>query len=146
MMKILIIIRGLPGSGKSTLATMIDFYHSVVDPEAVAIHEADQYFVKDGVYFFNPLEIPNAHRMCYNNTSDSMVAGRPVVIVSNTSSRKWEFKKYIDLARKYKYKVQVIDVHGEFENIHGVPEETLKKMEERWEPFDRKLLSNRHGE
>ena len=70
-MKILIIIRGLPGSGKSTLATMIDFYHSVVDPEAVAIHEADQYFVKDGVYFFNPLEIPNAHRMCYNNTSCS---------------------------------------------------------------------------
>ena len=146
MMKILIIIRGLPGSGKSTLATMIDFYHSVVDPEAVAIHEADQYFVKDGVYSFNPLEIPNAHRMCYNNTSDSMVAGRPVVIVSNTSSRKWEFEKYIAIDRKYGYKVQVIDVHGEFENVHGVPEETLKKMEERWEPFDRKLLSNRHGE
>lgn len=75
-----------------------------------------------------------------------MVASRPVVIVSNTSSRKWEFEKYIALARKYGYKVQVIDVHGEFENVHGVPEETLKKMEERWEPFDRKLLSNRHGE
>lgn len=144
--KTLIIIRGLPGSGKSKLAEMINFYYDVVDPEAVSIHEADQYFVKDGIYKFNPLEIPNAHRMCYNNTKDSLVAGREVVIVSNTATRRWEFEKYIAIAREHGYKVQVIDVHGEFENVHGVPEEHLTKMAERWEPFDRELLSSRYGE
>jgi hypothetical protein len=30
--------------------------------------------------------------------------------------------------------VQVIEVHGDFGNIHGVPDETIAKMRARWEP------------
>lgn len=135
--KVLIIIRGLPGSGKSTLA------NSLVDTMSgkIAMCEADDYFIVGGKYEFDKTKLPDAHRMCYNKCKDAMEDDFDVVIVSNTSCSRGEYARYIDLARQYDYAVQVIDVHGEFESVHGVPAESLARMEERWEPFDRSLLA-----
>ena len=136
--KLLILIRGLPGSGKSRLAT--ELAYSLGQESWVATLEADNFFYNGKEYNFNPNKLPEAHEWCYNGCASAFCRQVPYVIVSNTATRKWEYEKYIKLAREYDYKVQVIDVHGEWDNIHGVPEEHLKKMEDRWEPFDRKLL------
>lgn len=137
---VFILIRGLPGSGKSTLASCI--------AENVPLHqelcwvEADQYFEKDtGVYKFDPEKLPHAHEWCYNEARSACEKGVSPVIVSNTSCSEWEYRDYLDMAKRYGYKTQVIDVHGEFESEHGVPKETLEKMERKWKPFDRKLLT-----
>lgn len=143
MSKVLIIIRGLPGSGKSTLAGFIHdsiLCNGGMNGWEVTHHQADDYFGFGKEYKFKPEDIPKAHKWCYDMVTNAMLREVKTIIVSNTATRQWEYRKYIDLAREHGYKVQVIDVHGEFENVHGVPEEHLKKMEERWEPFDRTLL------
>jgi len=138
--KVLIIIRGLPGSGKSTLADILSFTLSD-ELRLIATCEADDYFMVNGKYEFDKTKLPDAHRMCYNKCKDAMEQEFGIVIVSNTSCSRGEYTRYIDLARQYDYAVQVIDVHGEFESVHNLPQEAMDKMEERWEAFDRSLLA-----
>jgi hypothetical protein len=60
------------------------------------------------------------------------------IVVANTFTEEWEMKVYYDMAERYKYRVHTLVVenrHGG-ENIHGVPEEKLEQMKNR---FDIKL-------
>jgi predicted kinase len=140
-MKVLMIIRGLPGSGKSTLADTIAASIKEETYDDVVRCEADDFFTdKYGYYNFIKEKLPEAHRLCYNKCKEAMEYGYGTVIVSNTSVSRGEYTRYIELARQHNYAIQVIDVHGEFESVHGVPEDALARMEERWEPFDRSLL------
>jgi hypothetical protein len=57
------------------------------------------------------------------------------IIVSNTFTQEWEMQPYFDLAEKYGYRVYSLVVenrHGGV-NEHGVPQETLDKMKNRFE-------------
>ena len=59
----------------------------------------------------------------------------PEIVVSNTSTTEKEMQPYIDLAKKYDYKVTSLIVenrHGG-KSIHSVPEETIEKMKQRFE-------------
>ena len=127
MMKNLILIRGLPGSGKTTLAkNMISAPHG----EATFHFEADQYFYNDGVYEFNSSKLKEAHSLCQYNTSLMLRSYSDVtVIVSNTFTTIKEMEYYFDLEYDY---LEIIDVRTQFKSIHGVPEETIKKMKDRW--------------
>lgn len=138
-MKVMIIIRGLPGSGKSTIAEHLE-YSLGVEYGKVALCEADAYFYEGIEYKFDRAKLADAHRHCYNKAEFAMKDNFDYVIVSNTSLSEGEYKRYLDLARQYDYKIQVIDVHGEFESVHGVPQEHLEKMEQRWVPFNRAYL------
>lgn len=140
--KVLLIIRGLPGSGKSTLASRICKSFTPSEEELNVVHcETDDYFRMGNWYAFEPSLVPQAHKWCYEKCKTHMGYGEAhTIIVSNTSTRQWEYEKYIALAREYGYKVQVIDVHGEFNNVHGVPPEAVERMDTRWEPFNRNLL------
>lgn len=121
---LLILIRGLPGSGKSTLAkTFKDFDH----------YEADDYFTdKEGNYNFNPAHLRKAHAHCLERTIRSMMRGSNVV-VSNTFSQWWEMKPYIMAAANYSYDIRILTATGEYQNVHGVPEEVIQRMKQRWE-------------
>ena len=144
--KLLIIIRGIPGSGKSTLAEHL-VYSIGVERQHPAIFEADNYFKNvNGNYVFNPAEIPKAHAWCKQQTEHAMFKEIETIIVSNTSCAEWEYRPYIEMARLFGYKVQVIDVHGEFKNIHDVPKEALERMEKKWVPFNRSLLKRENGD
>lgn len=141
-MQQLIIIRGLPGSGKSTLAENLK-YALEPDGYVFAHFEADMYFMepgKDGpVYVFNPHDIPKAHMWCAESTEKAL-ANRYNVIVSNTFCSQWEYSPYIDLGKKYGCKIQVIDLYGNFGNVHNVPQESIDRMKMRWQPFNQELL------
>lgn len=125
-MKELFILRGLPGSGKSTLGALI----------ADVVCSADDHFVgEDGVYRFEPTKLKAAHSACGEKCEEAMVAGTPRIAIANTSTREWEWEWYVQLAKKYGYRVHSLIAenrhHGH--NIHGVPEEAIAAMRERFE-------------
>jgi hypothetical protein len=64
----MVIYRGLPGSGKTTIATLEQ--HSQAKDCACEIFEADHYFMKDGVYHFDPGKIGLAHSDCARRVMD----------------------------------------------------------------------------
>jgi predicted kinase len=95
--------------------------------------EADQFFMVNGKYMFDPAKLPEAHASCLKQTRKHLVQG-DYVFVSNTFTQRWEYQPYLDLAAELDVPVQVIEVHGEFKSVHSVPEETLTRMRNRWEP------------
>jgi len=128
---VLIIVRGVPGSGKSTLAKCIlrgqlDYRHL----------EADMYFLdeKTGEYRFNKEEIGVAHAWCQAH-ADKFLSEGLNVIVSNTFTRAWEIAPYVQIARRYGATIQIITMQGQFGNMHGVPEEAVQAMLDRFEWF-----------
>jgi predicted kinase len=124
-MKELFLLRGLPGSGKSTLAESLGGSHM----------EADKYFTYEGKYEFDVTKLKDAHDWCQNAVRVFMENKNKRVVVSNTFTQEWEMKPYFDLAEKHGYKVYSLIVenrHGGV-NEHGVPEDKLEIMKNRFE-------------
>ena len=99
--------------------------------------EADMFFMdNNGNYNFDASKLGVAHKWCQKQTEDYMKPfGFDTVIVSNTFTQEWEMKPYYELAEKYGYVVFSLVVenrHGGV-NEHNVPEETLVKMENRFQ-------------
>ena len=126
----LILVRGISGSGKTTYAKKL-----VKDDPTLSHYEADMYFYQNGEYKFNPAKLKDAHAWCKAQTEIDMICGKSV-IVSNTFTQKWEIQPYIELGKKYGAEVIIKKAIGNYQNIHGVPIETLKKMKDRWEDLD----------
>ena len=136
MEKILYIVRGCPGSGKSTFAKTLVGHDFLVC-------EADKYFIdkETGEYKFDVSKIKDAHKFCQDRVEtymkDSLLNENfyTEIAVSNTFTQEWEMQPYFDMAKEYGYKVFTIVVenrHGGI-NQHGVPDEVLTKMRERFE-------------
>jgi predicted kinase len=135
MEKILFIIRGVSGSGKSTFAKKI------VDHDFL-VCEADKYFIdkETGEYKFDASKIKDAHKFCQDTVEtymkDSLVNDQfyREIAVANTFTQEWEMEPYFKLAKEYGYTVFSIVVenrHGGV-NQHGVPEEKLEQMRNRF--------------
>lgn len=119
------IIRGVSGCGKSTLAESL-----LIGVDGVKC-EADDYFMKDGVYEFNSKALFDAHRVCKSKFEKALEAEKERIVVSNTNTKVSEFKEYKKLAEEAGYTVYVIVVenrHGGV-NKHNVPEDKLMSME-----------------
>ena len=126
MEKVLYIVRGIPGSGKSTFAKQL----------TSNVFEADHYFYdNDGNYNFIPSEIKEAHKECQQFVGYAMESSIPKIAVSNTFTQEWEMEPYFELAKKHGFKVFTIVVenrHGGV-NQHGVPEDKIQIMKDRFE-------------
>ena len=122
-----ILIRGVPGSGKSTLA------RKMVEENDCLIHvEADDFFMRDGVYAYESARVGEAHEHCRQRANHALADGYSVVI-ANTFSRLWEMETYYRLAAAYGADVRVITATGRYQNVHGVPQEVVDRMTARWE-------------
>jgi predicted kinase len=125
----LIIVRGLPGSGKSTFAKS-----NYVDNFGYILLEADMYFYRDGIYFYDKNKISNAHNWCYNETVKQLRTGNNVV-VANTFTMLWEIKKYLELNPSKIYRCV-----GNYKNIHNVPEDIIQKMKDRFQDIEGEII------
>jgi len=85
-------------------------------------------------YVYVPSQIGQAHDWCQTQARNAMKNGHRCVLVSNTFTQLWELKTYQEMAEAYNYAVQIIECHGKFGSVHGVPEAALKRMHDRWEP------------
>jgi predicted kinase len=119
----LFLIRGLPGSGKSTIASSFAGFHHF---------EADMFFMQDGVYKYDASKIKQAHEWCQQAVRNALDIGGDVV-VSNTFTRWDEMKPYFDLALEFGIDPNVMTAQGNFGNVHGVPDEVIRRMRDRWE-------------
>lgn len=117
----LYIVRGVSGSGKTTLAK------EIAAREHCLYFEADMWFEKDEGYVFDARELPQAHEWCFNEVADELAHGRSV-IVSNTFTRLWEMRNYIDLALDKGAKIRIITCRGRYQNTHGLSEAMVAKQ------------------
>jgi predicted kinase len=120
----IVLIRGLPGSGKSTLAKSMREYHHF---------EADMFLVVDEVYVYDQSKVRAAHEWCLESARSALKKGENVV-VSNTFLNIWEMQLYVELGFKFK----IIEVHGKWKSVHGVPQHKIDMMAKRWEPTPQK--------
>lgn len=133
MKKTLMILRGLPGSGKSTLANSL--FNAMGITNTITYREADHFFYDEaGNYNFDLTKLHRAHQACQAAVVGDMIDGVEVIILSNTSTTEMELRPYLQFAKTHEYDVVSLIVENRHGNksVHGVPEETLIKMKERF--------------
>ena len=138
MAKIRYILRGLPGTGKSTLAKKLN--------DMGAIFSTDDLFMVDGEYQFDPSKLGEYHAENLRLATAFMERFAPhttpaICVIDNTNTQHWEYEGYVEAAKENGFMVQVISVDWKEEDIplyaernsHGVPEDAIRRMAERWE-------------
>lgn len=141
MKKTLLMTVGCSGSGKSTYAEKLAYRLNRRYGYRVVVLEADDYFInKAGEYNWDSKKLHAAHLDCQHRTDRQMRSGCDLVIVSNTNTTGKERKPYIELAKKWDYRVVLrhigntdaasIETYAG-RNVHRVPKETILKQAER---------------
>lgn len=136
----LFILRGLPNSGKSTVAEMLapghvyaadDFWYQLMEDTDLSYRDV-----------FDITRLHQAHRQCQSNVEYAMADDTPAIAVANTNLTRKEYKKYVDLAEEYGYRVHYLLIergpnHGD--NDHGVPDEAIDRMVNKFRFVDTRL-------
>lgn len=129
-------MRGAPGSGKSTLSRMLaeSIFYNEGD---YVICSTDSFFIKDGVYKFDPTKLGWAHTQNREKARAAMENGVELVIIDNTNTRRSDMAPYIQMAEQYGYNITEIvvgrlnqasiDTYVE-RNTHSVPRESIERM------------------
>ena len=153
-MNICYILRGLPGTGKSMLAENLrqSAFKSLISHQGFAkIFSTDDLFMVDGEYEFDPSKLGVNHARNLQLATDWMIGHRinergsknrdAICIIDNTNTQHWEYEKYVEAAKENGFMVHIISVDWKQEDIplyaerntHGVPEEAIQRMADRWE-------------
>ena len=81
-----------------------------------------------------------AHNYCQTQTeawmkNEGIQVNSNKIVVSNTFTQEWEMLPYYELAEKYGYRVfsLIVENRHEGKNIHGVPDDKLEVMKNRFE-------------
>ena len=99
MKKEIIILRGISCSGKSTLAKQLVGNGVILS--------TDDYFMKNGIYNFDPTKLGIYHKNNQDRAEKSMIDGISPIVVDNIFYKEWEIKPYVQLANKYGYEVNI---------------------------------------
>jgi len=145
------ILRGLPGTGKDSYLRSL----AKADGLKISTASADDYFMRDGEYAFDPAELTAAHDACFRRFVQLCQGvlypdvDLDVIAVSNTNTCLFEMSPYLMYARYEKLDIEIVEIGYTDEvvhelgktvpelcaskNVHGVPLEGIQRMYERWE-------------
>jgi predicted kinase len=128
--KSLILLRGLPGAGKSTLAGVLS------ENNTYPVFSVDDFFTDEitGEYVFNFNDNHLAYKQCEELSRDAMNQSITKIFVHNTFTMDWEIEPYFKLASEFNYALFVVTVENyhTHKNTHGVSDEQLQKMAEKY--------------
>jgi len=126
----LIIMQGISGSGKTTTAKKLAKEHDAL------IFSTDDYFIgEDGVYCWDAAKLREYHQKNYERTVDALNQCKNV-IVDNTNIQCWEPRPYVQAAVERGIEVRFVRTTGNYQNLHGVPQEHVERMRARMENLD----------
>jgi predicted kinase len=127
-----LILCGPSGGGKSTFAQIAAHLPGTL------VVSADDHFMRDGKYCFNPAELGIAHGKCLRLYAEELFY-RTVrkeggtVIVDNTNLSLVELAPYVSLAKAYKIEPEVLVFRHKFMNVHEVSGDMVANMHLRLE-------------
>lgn len=107
------ILIGASGSGKTT-------WHKRNLPRATVV-SADDYFMHDDEYQFDPSKLPQAHGKALTAFLAATDNRDTAVVVDNTNTTIAEIAPYIAVAQARDYRVTCIYFANQYGNTHGVP-------------------------
>lgn len=119
-MKKLILLRGVSGAGKSTIANL---FLSLMGRRC-AVHSADDFRVNaDGEYEYNPDNNKYCHFACLEDTINSMIDEKELIIVHNTFTTEEQIEPYADEAKRRDYELVslVVEKRHDSGNVHSTP-------------------------
>lgn len=99
--KLLIIMRGIPSCGKTTRAKELANNNDDI------IFSADKFWGENYVENFDIKKISQAHNWCRDQLKRSMQKQLSLLIVDNTNIKIRDIMPYIDMAKKYEYRVRI---------------------------------------
>jgi predicted kinase len=88
--------------------------------------------MENGEYKFDRQKLRQAHAWCQQSTAEALGRGE-YVIVSNTFTTLKEMKPYFDLIQAYGKQPVVLVCQSNWGNVHGVPDDVLDAMKERFQ-------------
>jgi len=109
------------------------------------VFSTDSFFMVDGEYQFDPSKLGEYHALNLAKATRYMESFGPnsdaLCIIDNTNTQSWEYEKYEEVAKENGFMVQVITVEWNINDIplyakrnsHGVPEDAIYRMADRWE-------------
>ena len=109
------------------------------------VFSTDSFFMVDGEYQFDPSKLGEYHALNLAKATRYMESFGPnsdaLCIIDNTNTQSWEYEKYEEVAKENGFMGQVITVEWNINviplyakrNSHGVPEDAIYRMAERWE-------------
>ena len=125
MPKTVYIVRGPSGAGKSTYIR-----ERLLGQGQGAVCSADDFFSREGEYDFDVGKLPEAHAWCMGQFLMAIMNECEVIVLDNTSTRKWEYVNYEIAANISGYKVEIVEIVPTTveqmqmcarRNTHGVP-------------------------
>lgn len=142
-MTTVVIMRGPSGSGKSTLVRELMREHSLEDLPALA-YCPDNFFTEGGKYNFDPSKLGEAHaENFYKFIEDLRYTHKynleALLIVDATNTRQAEYSPYYLAAEAYGANAILLEVVTDVkdcihDNIHEVPEHSVRNQYKRMEP------------
>jgi hypothetical protein len=105
------------------------------------VWEADLWMCDEhGDYRFDGTRLAEVHQRCQQMVCLRMAAMREEervrIYVANTFVRKWEADVYRTLAKLWGYDVKVIRLEGNYDNVHGVPQDRVSIMRSNMEVYE----------
>ena len=125
-----IVLQGVSGSGKSS------YVNAFNGPKASC--SADDYFVQDSGYRFNPAQLGEAHAWClrrfiYQLSTYTGGDSSLTVLVDNTNTAAIEIAPYMAIAAAYNVPAKIVTIECDLDlafrrNQHNVPMSTIQKQ------------------
>ncbi len=127
-----VLMRAIPGSGKSSLAKQLEAKARAEGKTAV-ICSADDFFMENGHYNFNPSKISEAHKTCFKKFMHAVASNIDLIIVDNTNLSAWEISPYKTYAEAHDLPFSINEVVSDPKDAfkrqqHGVPEQAHQRM------------------